>query len=1781
MSDRKSVDLLKQITRDPSYVSRLSGADVTRAGGRQWDARFAASAGIPKYDAVNDRFCKFALRRRNAERRAMTPKGRGGPTELAPLPPQQRRLWGHAEMPEPPRYGATPDPTSFRGTVPQMGTVMPTALARSAVPETPVNVESLASKARQRLTRLWEELGVPDAERMAFAQQHFHSSTSETVAALNAEIQKLVDERNCAMQVERAIEIREGFLYLLQELTERYAANAMEKERAARELQALLGPYRNASLDAVEGVTRWREAIKSESQPYLWKGVSYLHKMNSDLFFLAHSRLRTLLDFEVAGNPLLDPRRSADASGPLPPLRRGPTMTARDAAMKDLPKERIDRAFAVLDAEARRQKALPRGDAQLTVDEAAHLRGLTTEHEEKQQLIAEEDAWLRDQPTAKSTQEVEHAAAAKIQATYRAYVARRFVQAKLRQHKAAVKLQSITRQFLAKVHVAHMRRQVLAARKIQALQRGLATRSRMAAVHDRHAAAMVIQRTYRAHAARRFADMLRYVRDCAVAVQRVYRGYRERKAVRTIIHECNTLAATTIQRHWRGYLVRRNPRNNCGIVTKATKLQAWFRGCNARRRAHDAALKRYAATRIQAMWRGTTGRRIAHCLRVEHVDATWEVHLARMTRAALKIQSAWRMCVAKAQVELLRDDLRAAQRRAALDALESAKTVEGEAVALQQASAVKVQALVRGHLARRKFRCMMLLNLTAMQIQRVVRGHLGRRRHQRLYREKLRNCLAAQYDMADISPVAMAVAALRDESQLGDIAQRLDMEAVAPRAVETTASADDSAVAASDVTASHAAAPTSNDATAPSPAQLPVEDIDKTTSAIGDILAEETETVAVNPIPDVAMIHEQPAVTPDDAEPEPMATDKMQQNAAEAHEDVAEPVASVGEPSTIAMAQPNQSAATQMLDAEVPPAPAIATEPSPTIVAVEAVSPVASAGLHEAAGVITRFFRWVKASRQTVRMRRHAARKHRDARAQEVETAVRMLQRWHSSQLALHHARAQKELQRHAVALRRSRLGSQSVQAQERDYAARILQLRLRPLVVARGAVAAQRALRGSAQPSPATVQRLERDAAARVVQRALRARLNVLRGRRLQEELRRARAEQARRQERAAAATVLQRFSRASVARQTVAGLMVEREACRRTALQNEAASVIQVAFRAAVTRRQRHRRALDGVVPPSVTGPMAQEQAYAAASLTAWARGCLIRKRRRREADIAAEAREAAAGVQEEKYEAAASSEPQAPQEHLATPTHNKVRRGSHGAHVSFSPGAREHSRILEEPAVDVAVDPEAAHDHEHLAHGAEPQQQAPSASSPDAEHPHVKFAAQPVVVEVQPAHVSFSPGAREHSRILQEPAIDVAVDPEATHDHDHLVRDTEAQQAPPSAALDGELHHVSFAAQPVVVEAEPASPDTRVEADAAQESCAPAVQEEGAAAAGSSTPVAESAVLIVPERQSQPTAVVVALNEYETERAEKMRRRAAATKIQCAVRQRQARAERQRRFAQRKDARKQVRKREVAALIAQAAKERAREEATVETVEWQRRTVAATKIQCAYRCYNARFMRAWMLERRRLRQAAKADHDVELLVARSAVKIQSVARRMLARLEFRRLRRLRDTTRRHQSEQQRREERAAIAIQCAYRSYNARFEHAWRLRDKRSREAREDELRRAAADNVERAARDRHAHEARVARAALTIQCAYRSYNARFALFLRRQAASEKVHAKQAGAAKAAQRTGRGFAARISVHRDWAKSNNEQAILLREASMARAAAEDAINHAMNQDPRNDPTL
>lgn len=148
---RSATKLLEEITKDDSYVSKLQGTSSTTTTGKSWDGRFTLGK-IPQYDAVNDRFCKFSTKHGKKKR----------PVEQ--LPPPGKPLWAFREGFGAPRLNRPQK---------QLG-----AVAQSHLDDTPEagalqpsqSLEQLFAKGKVRIVKLWDELGIPEQERLNFAQ---------------------------------------------------------------------------------------------------------------------------------------------------------------------------------------------------------------------------------------------------------------------------------------------------------------------------------------------------------------------------------------------------------------------------------------------------------------------------------------------------------------------------------------------------------------------------------------------------------------------------------------------------------------------------------------------------------------------------------------------------------------------------------------------------------------------------------------------------------------------------------------------------------------------------------------------------------------------------------------------------------------------------------------------------------------------------------------------------------------------------------------------------------------------------------------------------------------------------------------------------------------------------------------------------------------------------------------------------------------------------------------------------------------------------------------------------------------------------------------------------------------------------------------------------------------------------------------------------------------------------------------------------------------------------
>ena len=229
--------------------------------------------------------------------------------------------------------------------------------------------------------------------------------------------------------------------------------------------------------------------------------------------------------------------------------------------------------------------------------------------------------------------------------------------------------------------------------------------------------------------------------------------------------------------------------------------------------------------------------------------------------------------------------------------------------------------------------------------------------------------------------------------------------------------------------------------------------------------------------------------------------------------------------------------------------------------------------------------------------------------------------------------------------------------------------------------------------------------------------------------------------------------------------------------------------------------------------------------------------------------------------------------------------------------------------------------------------------------------------------------------------------------------------------------------------------------------------------------------------------------------------------ALKIECAFRQHNARSELTSRRRQRREqieAQNTLLDAQVLAMQSQT-KDRTEEETR------RLRNRAAVKIQCAYRCYNARFYLRWKLAERNEKRRLAREKELGSSQTKAAVVIQCFFRKVKARRTVKSLKQQRQAERLAKKRLEDQMNAAALKIQCAYRCYNARFEAAWRLEDKKRREDRLLQKKRDEEQTLVKAVTDKNEGKEltkRKAREALRIECAWRCYNARFELRWRRE-------------------------------------------------------------------------
>jgi hypothetical protein len=239
------------------------------------------------------------------------------------------------------------------------------------------------------------------------------------------------------------------------------------------------------------------------------------------------------------------------------------------------------------------------------------------------------------------------------------------------------------------------------------------------------------------------------------------------------------------------------------------------------------------------------------------------------------------------------------------------------------------------------------------------------------------------------------------------------------------------------------------------------------------------------------------------------------------------------------------------------------------------------------------------------------------------------------------------------------------------------------------------------------------------------------------------------------------------------------------------------------------------------------------------------------------------------------------------------------------------------------------------------------------------------------------------------------------------------------------------------------------------------------------------------------------------------------------------------------------------------------------------------SALKIQCAYRCYNARFMLRWKLKERHDKLRARELADFTTISHKAAIKIQCLMKRFVA---VRKVARMREDKQRAKDELQRKEQQrhaAAVRIQCMYRSFNARFEANWRRVDKRRRDALLLDKKKQEENQAVRAVVEKemlHKKMLKQRAAAITIQCAWRCYNAKFELMWRVEARakrnSEQAARKQGAVlAKIAGRIGRGYLDRKKLFLDRAMARN---LAAQELLLAEYEADSVINQVLDAEKK-----
>eukprot|EP01064_Diplonema_japonicum_P032014 TRINITY_DN592_c0_g2_i13.p1 TRINITY_DN592_c0_g2~~TRINITY_DN592_c0_g2_i13.p1 ORF type:complete len:2420 (+),score=598.21 TRINITY_DN592_c0_g2_i13:132-7391(+) len=745
---------------------------------RGWDSRFTLGQ-IPDYNALNDRYCKFWKKRSKVARNAAASWGVGqtgmGGLGASPGVPLEGPMLAF-QQPAPPDTMQMPLQMPTADMVPQherLSMTDPGGYQRhDMAPSHPVQLLTAQDLRRpHRVTRTpkAQSQPLPAAQPAPPPQQASPPQPSPAASQASplirdqnpTEVLSMLDVRNITVQIEKTIEIREGFLYLLQELTERAQTQQLDKDQLVKEINHIIHSLRTATLDCVEFISKWENLQGPTYQPYLWKGVSYLSKLQTDLTFFGYSKIANYLDFSVVGNPLLirnEESRHGNGAG-LPPVKQGKEHSG--ISKSDPLGERLTMAQQYLKRVA--------GVAGDEIEEEGYLYGLEEDEAEgEDEKEVPEDDWLAR--TEDRSKEVEGQAAVHVQRVYRGFRDRNCAKQKSRQRRAAVVLQKLGRKINAKHETSLLRAKRSAAQRIQSYQRGITSREKVKHIRLERFCATEIQRNYRGYLGRRISTAKAYERGAVVKIQAVFRGFSTRKRLETSRKTTCHTAAVMIQKHWRGRLVRSDVRFDKSKLGAVEKLQSWNRGIIARNVSGRMKSERSSAMKIQAWLRGCMARQRAAEIRAERRATSNEDALILADKAATTVQAGWRMHSTRQRVKRDVQEKREEQAATSIQAHFRGHDVrkhkkKDSYVQEHNEAATKIQTQYRMRKARKDLAERKKLHSSAVNIQRIERGRQARtvvKSKQSEYNEELSKRkaqmtgLVLEYEVPNVTTVVEA-----------------------------------------------------------------------------------------------------------------------------------------------------------------------------------------------------------------------------------------------------------------------------------------------------------------------------------------------------------------------------------------------------------------------------------------------------------------------------------------------------------------------------------------------------------------------------------------------------------------------------------------------------------------------------------------------------------------------------------------------------------------------------------------------------------------------------------------------------------------------------------------------------------------------------------------------------------------------------------------------------------------------------------------------------------------